>query len=490
MKQLSNILNEIKTLKVHGSLDCAVNDVAIDSRSVRQNTLFLALKGSVSDGHDFIDSAINNGAVAIVCEVLPEELNDGVTYIMVSSVQSICGQIASAFFDYPSHKLKIIGTTGTNGKTTVSSLLHQMFSSLGFKCGLISTIKNMIGKDSFNSTHTTPDAISLHRLFSEMVVAGCEYCFMEVSSHAVAQQRIGGVRFKGGVFTNLTHDHLDYHLTFDNYLKAKKSFFDNLGSDSFVLTNVDDRNGKIMVQNTMSVIKTYGLKTMCDFKGKILQNSLEGLMLEINGIQLHSRLVGEFNAYNLLAIYGTAVLLGFEKDEVLMQLSNLVSAEGRFEVIRDGITSRHGIVDYAHTPDALYNILTTIKEVKPKSARIISVVGCGGDRDRAKRPVMGRIASENSDVIVFTSDNPRSEDPETILNEMLEGVGQDLKSKVVKITDRRQALKTACMLSKNNDVIVVVGKGHEKYQEIKGVKFEFNDHELLEHEMRESAINI
>ncbi|MBL7831683.1 MAG: UDP-N-acetylmuramoyl-L-alanyl-D-glutamate--2,6-diaminopimelate ligase, partial [Saprospiraceae bacterium] len=267
-------------------------------------------------------------------------------------------------------------------------------------------------------------------------------------------------------------------------------FFDNLGSDSFVLTNVDDRNGKIMVQNTMSVIKTYGLKTMCDFKGKILQNSLEGLMLEINGIQLHSRLVGEFNAYNLLAIYGTAVLLGFEKDEVLMQLSNLVSAEGRFEVIRDGITSRHGIVDYAHTPDALYNILTTIKEVKPKSARIISVVGCGGDRDRAKRPVMGRIASENSDVIVFTSDNPRSEDPETILNEMLEGVGQDLKSKVVKITDRRQALKTACMLSKNNDVIVVVGKGHEKYQEIKGVKFEFNDHELLEHEMRESAINI
>ena len=479
MKQLSNILNEIKTLKVHGSLDCAVNDVAIDSRSVRQNTLFLALKGSVSDGHDFIDSAINNGAVAIVCEVLPEELNDGVTYIMVSSVQSICGQIASAFFDYPSHKLKIIGTTGTNGKTTVSSLLHQMFSSLGFKCGLISTIKNMIGKDSFNSTHTTPDAISLHRLFSEMVVAGCEYCFMEVSSHAIVQHRITGLKFTGAAFSNITHDHLDYHLTMKNYIAAKKLFFDHLPSSAFALVNADDKNGLVMVQNTKARKLTYGLRTMCDYKVKIIESSVQGLQLRINDREAYFRLIGEFNAYNLALVFGAARELGMETDDVLAILSGLRGAEGRFEQIVDNNTGKCGIVDYAHTPDALENVLETIHKVNLSGSKILTVVGCGGDRDATKRPIMAKVACTWSDKVILTSDNPRSEDPEQILDEMETGLDTADKAKMIRISDRRQAIKTAVMMSGNKDIILVAGKGHETYQEIKGEKFPFDDKKIL-----------
>ncbi len=490
MKTISSILHGVTILKSFGVQNCLIENISINSRSVSSNSLFIAIKGSTSDGHSYINDAISNGAVVIVCESIPEVFNPDVLYLVVENASKTTGIIASNFYDHPSRALKIVGITGTNGKTTVASLLHRLLTDLGFKCGLVSTIKNVIVHQSILSTHTTPDAISLHGLFREMVDAGCEYCFMEVSSHSIDQNRISGVEFTGAVFTNITHDHLDYHKTFDNYIKAKKAFFDGLSDTSFALTNVDDRNGKIMVQNTKSKTQTYGLKTMTDFKGKILHNSLEGLLLEINGVQIHSRLVGEFNAYNLLAIYGTAVLLGLDRQQVLVHLSNLESAEGRFEFLRDKKTERRGIVDYAHTPDALEKILKTIKDIKPKSSKLITVVGCGGDRDKAKRPVMGRIAALNSDMLVLTSDNPRSEDPEQILDEIWSGIGTEFHAKVIRIQDRSQAIKAACMFAVNSDIILVAGKGHEKYQEIKGVKYPFDDVQCLEKEMCENAVII
>lgn len=487
MKQLSELLEGISFLSVNGSARCRISSIHTDSRAVTKSSLFIAVKGNLVDGHSYIDAAVAKGAAAVVCEVLPQNITDEVCYVVVKNSQKICGHLASAFYDFPSEKLKIVGVTGTNGKTTVATLLHQLFTGLGYKCGLVSTVRNVIGNVSQNSTHTTPDPLTLHRLFSEMVESECEYCFMEVSSHAVVQSRIEAVDFFGAIFTNLTHDHLDYHLTFDNYLKAKKAFFDGLSPRAFALVNADDRNGKVMVQNTAAKVKTYGLKTMCDFKGKVIQNSVEGLLLDINGTQLHSRLVGEFNAGNLLAIYGAAVSCGQDPNEVLVQISNLVPADGRFEIVRDGITLRTGIVDYAHTPDALEKILQTIRDIKPSGARVILVVGCGGDRDKAKRPVMAHIATVNSDVAILTSDNPRSENPESILDDMWAGIEPTLQVKAVRITDRKQAIKMACLMSANHDIIVVAGKGHEKYQDIKGEKLAFDDLEILKNEMYENA---
>lgn len=487
MKKLHEILQHIEVLDQVNSLDSMVEDIVLDSRFIVPNSLFVAIKGANSDGHLFIDSAIKNGAKFIVCEIFPEEFRDHVCYILVKNSSIACGIIASAFFDFPSNSLKIVGITGTNGKTTTATLLYNLLSEMGFKCGLISTIRIRIADKTIDATHTTPDTITLHRYFKQMVEAGCEYCFMEVSSHAVDQNRIAGVYFTGAVFTNITHDHLDYHITFDNYIKAKKSFFDGLSANAFALTNIDDRNGMIMLQNTAARKYSYALKTMSDFKGKLIHDSMEGMLLEINGKQVHCRLVGAFNAYNLLAVNATATLLGMVEDEILLKLSNLDAADGRFQFVKDGYTQRSGVVDYAHTPDALEKLIDTIKEIKFTGSKIITVVGCGGDRDKAKRPIMGKIAAVRSDIVILTSDNPRSENPDSIVEEMFQGIDDNLQSKVIKIIDRAQALKTACMLANEKDIIVVAGKGHEKYQEIKGVKVPFDDVAILEKEMSESA---
>lgn len=490
VKTISAILSGVKVLQFSGPEDCKVSSISMNSRNVSKSSLFIAIKGTLSDGHSYINDAIKNGATAVVCEYLPDETDKGTTYIVVDNSQIVTGIIASNFYDNPSKDLKIVGITGTNGKTTVASLLFRLFNNLGYNCGLVSTIRYIIGNKELDSTHTTPDAIALHGLFRKMTDAGCEYCFMEVSSHAVDQHRIGGVHFTGAVFTNITHDHLDYHKTFENYIKAKKAFFDQTDSAGFSLINADDRNGKIMVQNTKSRVYTYGLKSISNFKGKIIDNSIEGLLIEINGTQMHSRLVGEFNAYNLLAIYGTAVLLGLNEQQVMIQMSGLVSAEGRFEVIDDVAKGRKGVVDYAHTPDALEKILKTIKEIKPKRSRIITVVGCGGDRDKTKRPEMGRIAALNSDLVVITSDNPRTEDPEKILDDIWAGIESEFHSRILRITDRKQAIKTACMLALSNDIIVLAGKGHEKYQEINGVKLPFDDVLILKEELIGNSVKI
>lgn len=451
----------------------------MDSRKVKQRDCFVAVKGTASDGHNFISKCIEQGACAIICEVLPEELNAKVTYIKVHSTSKVLGVLANNFYDNPSAKMKVIGVTGTNGKTSTVTLLFRLFRALGKNVGLLSTVQNQINEEIIPSTHTTPDAISLNALMKQMADAGCEYCFMEVSSHAVDQCRIEGLKFTGAVFTNITHDHLDYHKTFENYLKAKKRFFDELPSSAFALINSDDRNGNVMLQNTKAKKQTYSLKSPSDFKTKIIENGVTGLQLEIDGVEMHTRLIGEFNAYNLTAIYGVAHLLGIERQEALTILSSLTPPEGRFDQIVSARDKIVGIVDYAHTPDALKNVLQTIQAIRGGNENVITVVGCGGDRDAAKRPVMAEIACKFSNQVILTSDNPRSEEPDEILRQMSAGVPVTDKRKVLMITDRREAIKTAVTIAKRTDIILLAGKGHEKYQEIKGMKNHFDDKEEL-----------
>jgi UDP-N-acetylmuramoyl-L-alanyl-D-glutamate--2,6-diaminopimelate ligase len=478
MKQLSEILINVKTLSVKGDSHIAVSDITFDSRKVKAGSLFVAVNGTHANGHDYIPEVIRSGAIAVMCEKLPETIKDGVTYIVVPESSYALGQIASAWYNGPSLKLKLVGITGTNGKTTTVTLLFNLFRELGYHVGLLSTINNQIDDEIIPSTHTTPDALELNNLLSLMVERGCEYCFMEVSSHSIVQNRIAGLQFRGGIFSNITHDHLDFHKTFEEYLKAKKHFFDEMPAESFALTNIDDRNGRVMLQNTKAGKYTYSLQTMADFKGRIIETPLDGIHIEIDGTETWCRLVGQFNAYNLLAVYSVAVLLGEDKFEVLTILSRLGSVEGRFDYLKspEGIIA---IVDYAHTPDALQNVLDTISGLRSGNETLITVVGCGGDRDRTKRPVMARIATRMSDKVIITSDNPRNEEPEDIIKEMLAGIEAEYSRKVLAITDRREAIRTACAMSRAGDVILVAGKGHEKYQETKGVKHHFDDKEQL-----------
>jgi UDP-N-acetylmuramoyl-L-alanyl-D-glutamate--2,6-diaminopimelate ligase len=458
-------------------LDAEISELVFDSRKAMAGTVFLALKGTNVDGHDFIDKAIAQGAEIVVSEKVNDIL-PGVLYIQVSNSHHALGIMACNFYDNPSKQLKLVGVTGTNGKTTVATLLFKLFRAMNQHVGLISTVENRIDDRILESTHTTPDAVSLNKLIAEMRDSGCDYVFMEVSSHAADQDRIAGLDFDGAIFTNISHDHLDYHGTFQNYIYAKKKFFDKLPSHAFALVNYDDKRGLVMLQNTAAKKYSFSLKSLSDFKAKILENSMEGLLLDIDGNELHSRLVGDFNAYNLLAVYAAALLLGEEKDEVLKLISNLSAAEGRFDYVRNETNDISGIVDYAHTPDALEKVLLTLQKMRG-NGRIITVVGCGGDRDKSKRPLMAKIASNYSDLALLTSDNPRSESPEVILAEMESGIPAHAKSKVLIIADRRQAIKAACRLAQRGDIVLVAGKGHEKYQEINGVKNYFDDKEEL-----------
>jgi UDP-N-acetylmuramoyl-L-alanyl-D-glutamate--2,6-diaminopimelate ligase len=458
-------------------LDADVSELVFDSRKAKQGTVFLALKGVNADGHQFIEKAVVQGAEIIVCENISEVI-DGVIYILVKNSHYALGLMACNFYDNPSKQLKLVGITGTNGKTTVATLLYKLFRAMNQHVGLISTVENRIDNRVLESTHTTPDAISLNKLLAEMRDSGCDYVFMEVSSHAADQDRIAGLDFDGAVFTNITHDHLDYHGTFQNYIYAKKKFFDQLPAHAFALVNGDDKRAMVMLQNTAAKKYSFSLKSMSDFKGKILENTMDGLLLEIDGSELHSRLVGDFNAYNLLAVYGAALLLGEEKEELLKLISNLSAAEGRFDYVRNESNDITGIVDYAHTPDALEKVLLTLQKLRG-NGRVITVVGCGGDRDKTKRPLMAKIACNYSEMTLFTSDNPRTEPPESILEDMESGIPANAKSKVLIIPDRRQAIKAACRLAQKGDIVLVAGKGHEKYQEIKGVKNPFDDKEEL-----------
>lgn len=478
MKVLKDILYKAGLQEVVGSTDISVSSICFDSRKAEKGSLFIAVKGTQSDGHKFIDQVTEKGASAVVCEEFPKQKKAGVMYVKVSDSEAALGQIASNFYDNPSEKLKLVGITGTNGKTTTATLLFDLFTSLGFNAGLISTVVYKVGSQEVPATHTTPDAIQLNKLLRQMVDSGCTHCFMEVSSHAVVQKRIAGLKFTGAVFTNITHDHLDYHKTFEEYLKAKKKFFDGLDSEAFALVNKDDQNGVVMIQNTAAVKKTYALRSSADFKCRILESQFSGLMLNMDGTELWSKLIGSFNASNLLAIYSTAILLGLDKIKVLTALSNLGSVDGRFQQVRTQ-NGTVGIVDYAHTPDALLNVLRTIRDIRVDDKKIITVVGCGGDRDALKRPVMAQIACEESDKVILTSDNPRSEDPDEIIRQMQKGIARMQMKKVLSITDRREAIKTACSLAAVGDIILVAGKGHEKYQEIKGVKHPFDDVKIL-----------
>jgi UDP-N-acetylmuramoyl-L-alanyl-D-glutamate--2,6-diaminopimelate ligase len=479
LKLLSNILYKVNLIEVIGRTDVSVASIQFDSRKIEKGSTFFATKGTTNDGHQFINDVITKGVTAIVCEEFPAELKEGITYIKTANAAKALGIAASNFYDNPSEKLQLVGITGTNGKTTVATLLHQLFSGLGYKCGLLSTVQNKIGEQIIAATHTTPDAVSLNKLLHEMVEAGCDKAFMEVSSHAIHQNRIAGLKFVGGIFTNITHDHLDYHKTFEEYLKVKKSFFDDLPSDAFAISNIDDKRGNVLLQNTKAKRKTYSLRQMADFKALILENTLEGLLMQMDGIEIHFRLVGKFNAYNLLAVYAAAMLMDEKKNETLQVLSNLGGAEGRFEVIRNAAKKITGIVDYAHTPDALQNVIETINNIRNGAGRLITVVGCGGDRDKAKRPVMAEIACKGSELIILTSDNPRSEEPDAILNEMKTGIPFAKNRNTFSVTDRKEAIKLACSMASADDVILVAGKGHEKYQEIKGVKNHFDDKEVL-----------
>jgi UDP-N-acetylmuramoyl-L-alanyl-D-glutamate--2,6-diaminopimelate ligase len=483
LRSLEEILKDIQPETVIGSKELNVSQINFDSRKVKPGSLFVATRGTQVDGHDFIEKAIGSGAVAVICEALPEHLVKEVTYAKVPDSAEALGWAASNFHGRPSEKLKLVGITGTNGKTTTATLLYELFLSLGFKTGLISTIENKVNKRSVVSTHTTPDAESINLLIQQMVEAGCDYVFMEVSSHAVAQRRIAGLFFTGGVFTNITHEHLDFHKTFRAYIDAKKMFFDKLPNSAFALTNADDRNGAIMLQNTEAKRFTYALRKPADFKAKILENYLTGLHLDLDGEDFYARLIGDFNAYNLLSVYATAILLGQNKQEVMAKLSNLKAAEGRFDYVQNAEREVIGIVDYAHTPDALEKVLNTIFNLRKGGGQIITVVGCGGDRDRKKRPLMAKVACNYSDQVIFTSDNPRSEDPDEIIAEMEKGIPPYAAKKVVSITNRLQAIKTACKLAQNGDIILVAGKGHEKYQEIKGEKFPFDDKAILVSEL-------
>ncbi|MBC6490744.1 UDP-N-acetylmuramoyl-L-alanyl-D-glutamate--2,6-diaminopimelate ligase [Flavihumibacter stibioxidans] len=484
---LQDILYQVKIRSVNGNIQAPVNDLQIDSRKIGKSSCFIAIRGVQADGHAFIGKAIESGAATIICEELPDVLADGICYVQVENSAEAAGTMAANFYGQPSMKLKLIGVTGTNGKTTVATLLYKLFTALGYDCGLLSTVQNMIAGRQIEATHTTPDAISINALLRNMVDAGCSYAFMEVSSHAVHQHRIAGLHFAGGIFTNISHDHLDYHKTFDEYIRVKKAFFDGLAASAFAISNLDDKRGSVMLQNTAAVKYFYSLRSLAEFKGKILENGLTGLVMTVNDQEVHFRLIGEFNAYNLLAVYGAATCLGEDRHEVLRCLSVLSGAEGRFEYLVSPVDKIIGIVDYAHTPDALENVLKTIHQLRKGDERVITVVGCGGDRDKTKRPVMGQAACDLSDKAIFTSDNPRSEDPQEILKDMEAGLTTAARRKYISVVDRREAIKTAFSLANPGDIILIAGKGHEKYQEIKGVKHHFDDKEEMERIMEEQG---
>lgn len=475
---LKDILYKVAIESVNGSTDISINKIEFDSRKIQEKDVFVAIRGTLSNGHDFIEKAIELGAVAIICDELPSKLEAGITYVKVTDTNSALAFLAANFYQNPSANLKLVGITGTNGKTTIASLLYQLFKKAGYKVGLISTVKIMVDDVEYKATHTTPDSLTINYYINEMINLGCEYCFMEVSSHGIHQKRTEGLFFTGGVFTNLTHDHLDYHSSFAEYRDVKKSFFDHLPKTAFALTNLDDKNGSVMIQNSSARKLTYALKSYADYRAQILENQLSGLLLKINDNEVWVQLIGTFNAYNLLAIYGTAVELGLDKMEVLRLLSELESVSGRFQFI---ISSQKitAIVDYAHTPDALENVLKTIDDIRTKNEQLITVVGCGGDRDKTKRPIMAKIASEISNKAIFTSDNPRTENPETIIEEMEKGVEAHNYKKTLSILDRKQAIKTACQLANSGDIILIAGKGHETYQEINGVRHHFDDMETV-----------
>ncbi|MBO7554324.1 MAG: UDP-N-acetylmuramoyl-L-alanyl-D-glutamate--2,6-diaminopimelate ligase [Bacteroidaceae bacterium] len=475
---LSELIKNIRPLEVRGTTEKDIIGIDIDSRKVEQGHLFMAMRGTQTDGHKYIPTAIEKGAVAILCEELPAELSDEVTYVRVADTEEATGIIATHFYGNPTDKLKLVGVTGTNGKTTIATLLYNIFRGFGFKVGLLSTVCNYIDGKAIPTDHTTPDPITLNQLLGQMANEGCAYAFMEVSSHSIAQKRIAGLKFAGGIFTNLTRDHLDYHKTVENYLKAKKKFFDDMPKDAFSLTNLDDKNGMVMVQNTTSHIHTYSLRTLADFKGKVLESHLEGMLLEFNKRELAVHFLGQFNASNLLAVFGAAVLLGRTEEEVLVALSNLHPVAGRLETFHSpkGYTAT---VDYAHTPDALVNVLSSIQGVLNGKGNIITVVGAGGNRDKGKRPIMAKEAARRSDRVIITSDNPRFEEPQDIINDMLAGLDEEDMQKTLSITDRKEAIRTACMLAQKGDVVLVAGKGHEDYQEIKGVKHHFDDREVI-----------
>ena len=476
--KLQEILSGINILETKGSCDLEISDIHIDSRKVEDNHLFIAVKGTQTDGHAYIGKAIEKGAKAIVCETFPEDIKDNITYIKVANTEDCVGKIATTFYGNPTSKLELIGVTGTNGKTTIATLLYNMFRKFGYKVGLISTVCNYIDDEAIPTEHTTPDPITLNKLLDRMADEGCKYAFMEVSSHSVAQKRIGGLTFTGGIFTNLTRDHLDYHQTVDNYLKAKKAFFDNLPKSAFALTNLDDKNGMVMLQNTKAKVCTYSLRSLSDFKGKVLEDGFEGMLLDINNVEVNVQFIGRFNASNLLAVYGAACLLGKKPEDVLLALSVLQPVSGRFDALRSP-RGYSAIVDYAHTPDALVNVLSTIQEVLNGRGHVITVVGAGGNRDKGKRPIMAQEAVKQSDKVIITSDNPRFEEPQDIINDMLAGLNKEEMRKVLCIVDRKEAIKTACMLAQTGDAILVAGKGHENYQDIKGVKYHFDDKEVI-----------
>jgi UDP-N-acetylmuramoyl-L-alanyl-D-glutamate--2,6-diaminopimelate ligase len=483
--KIKDILTNCNLLEIVGEKDVDVVDITFDSRKVNKGTLFFAVKGTQVDGHDYIEGAIEKGATVIVCEKLPRKKAENVTYVKVDNSAYVLGVGASNFFGNPSEQLKLVGVTGTNGKTTIATLLYRLFTEAGYNCGLLSTIENIINREVIPSTHTTPDPIELNTLLQQMVDAGCEYAFMEVSSHSVAQDRIAGLHFAGGIFTNLTHDHLDYHKTMANYRNAKKRFFDLLPQSAFALTNLDDKNGAFMLQNTRARKLSYALKHDADFKGVVMESHFDGMLLKVNGTEVYTQLVGGFNASNLLAIYGAATALGFDKDELLVEISKLRGANGRFDMVHSekGIV---GIVDYAHTPDALENVLVTINEVRCHKETLITVVGCGGNRDTTKRPEMAAVAVKLSDRVILTSDNPRNEDPDEIIRQMKAGVPEADQGKVLSITNRREAIRTAVALAKRGDIILLAGKGHENYQEINGVKNHFDDKEVLSEALKEA----
>lgn len=477
--KLSELLKSVSILQIAGPAETEITGVNIDSRKIEKGHLFVAIKGTQTDGHKFIAKAIELGATAILCEDMPEEKIESVSYLQVASTEDVVGQVATNFYGNPSKKLKLVGVTGTNGKTTIATLLYNMFRKFGHRCGLLSTVCNYIEDEAIAADHTTPDPIELNHLLHRMVEAGCEYAFMECSSHAIAQKRIGGLTFAGGIFTNLTRDHLDYHKTFENYRNAKKAFFDGLPKEAFAITNADDKNGSVMVQNCKANIKTYSIRQMADFRAHIIECHFEGMYLEINGREVGVQFIGKFNVSNLLAVYGAAVMLGKNPEDVLVVMSTLKSVAGRLEPIRskDGITA---IVDYAHTPDALENVLNAIHEVlEGKEGHVITVCGAGGNRDKGKRPLMAQEAVKQSDRVIITSDNPRFEEPQDIINDMLAGLTPQLMKKVVSIVDRKEAIRTACMMAQKGDVILIAGKGHEDYQEIKGVKHHFDDREVV-----------
>ncbi len=476
---LKDLLYKVKIMAVKGSTDIAINALQLDSRAVKTGDCFIAVNGTQTNGHDYINAAVKNGAVAIICEVMPTDIVNGITYVQVGNSAIAAGNMSHHFYGQPSENIKLVGVTGTNGKTTIATLLYQLFSLLGYKCGLISTVQNQVADIIIPATHTTPDAVNLNALLKQMKDAGCQYVFMECSSHAIQQHRLAGLVFTGAIFSNITHDHLDYHKTFDEYIRVKKSWFDELPKTAFAISNADDKRGTVMLQNTGAKKYFYSLKTLANFKGKILDNSFAGLHMMVNETEVHFKMIGEFNAYNLLAVYAAAICLGQQKENVLLLLSSLTGAEGRFDYLRSNYDKIVGIVDYAHTPDALLNVLATIKNLRQGNEKIITVVGCGGNRDKTKRPVMAAVACEYSDKVIFTSDNPRKENPLQILKDMEAGVNVAAKKKYITIEDRREAIKTAVSLTNKEDIVLIAGKGHEKYQDVNGVKHEFDDKKVL-----------